>query len=46
MLCFQFIINIESKFYFQTNKNAPNNRIVEIDFDNYAEENWITLVEV
>lgn len=31
---------------FRTNKNAPNFRLIVIDIDNPAEENWGTLIEV
>lgn len=27
------------------NRNASNHRLVEIDFENPAEENWSTLIE-
>ncbi|KAL5292418.1 PREP.2 family protein [Megaselia abdita] len=42
---YEFIANNGSKFYFRTNKNAPNYRIVEIDFENPAEENWKTVLQ-
>lgn len=36
---------MDSKFVFRTNKNAPNYRIVVIDFDNpQAEPNWVNLI--
>lgn len=41
---YNYITNEGSKVYFRTNKNAPNYRIIIIDFDNYAEENWQTVV--
>lgn len=31
---------------FRTNKNAPNFRLIVIDIENPAEENWGTLIEV
>ncbi|KAL5288181.1 PREP family protein [Megaselia abdita] len=39
------ITNNSSKFYFLTNKDAPNYRIIEIDFENPAEENWRTVIQ-
>ncbi|XP_073985709.1 prolyl endopeptidase-like isoform X1 [Rhodnius prolixus] len=41
---YQYITNTGSKFVFRTNKNAPNYKLIVIDFDNYTRENWITLV--
>ncbi|KNC30382.1 hypothetical protein FF38_02686 [Lucilia cuprina] len=41
---YQYVTNLGSKVFFRTNKNAPNYRIIAIDFDDYAEEKWETLV--
>ncbi|CAH1103199.1 unnamed protein product [Psylliodes chrysocephalus] len=42
---YEYITNMDSKFVFRTNKNAPNYRIVVIDFDNpQAEPNWVNLI--
>ncbi|XP_065359890.1 prolyl endopeptidase [Calliphora vicina] len=41
---YHYVTNVGSKVFFRTNKNAPNYRIIAIDFDNYAEEKWETLV--
>lgn len=40
----QYITNNGSKFIFRTNKDAPNYRLVIIDFDNPLESNWTVLV--
>lgn len=29
-----------SKFIIRTNKNAPNYRLIKIDFENPSEKNW------
>lgn len=42
----QYVTNTGTKFFFKTNRNAPNFRIVEIDLERSAEENWITLIPV
>lgn len=42
---YDYITNEGSVFSFRTNKNAPNYRIVNIDFDKPEIENWVTLVE-
>ncbi|XP_031639763.1 prolyl endopeptidase-like [Contarinia nasturtii] len=42
---YDYVANMGSKVVFRTNKKAPNYRLVVIDFDNYAEENWTTLIE-
>ncbi|KAF6211177.1 hypothetical protein GE061_014292 [Apolygus lucorum] len=39
-----YITNTGSKFVFRTNKDAPNYKLIIIDLENYARENWITLV--
>ncbi|KAG5674537.1 hypothetical protein PVAND_004499 [Polypedilum vanderplanki] len=41
---YDYITNNESIFYFRTNKGAPNYHIIAIDFENYEESNWKTLV--
>ncbi|XP_014275955.1 prolyl endopeptidase isoform X2 [Halyomorpha halys] len=41
---YEFVANTGSKFVFRTNRNAPNYKLITIDFENYAEENWVTLV--
>lgn len=43
---FQFVTIVDSKVAFRTNRNAPNFRIVWIDLENPAEENWTTIIEV
>lgn len=35
-----------SKAIYHTTRNAPNYRLVAIDLENPAEENWTTLIEV
>ncbi|XP_031624415.1 prolyl endopeptidase-like isoform X2 [Contarinia nasturtii] len=42
---FIYVTNTGSKMVFHTNKNAPNFRLITIDLNNYAEENWSTLIE-
>lgn len=41
---YDFIANTGSKFVFRTNKDAPNYRLIVIDFENPAPENWVTLI--
>ncbi|XP_017050453.1 prolyl endopeptidase [Drosophila ficusphila] len=41
---YDYITNEGSKMYFHTNKDAPKYRVIVIDFDNPAEENWTTLI--
>lgn len=43
---FQYVTNTGSKFIFRTNRNATNYRLIQIDLDNPAEENWSTLLKV
>src|SRR5690606_21444152 len=33
-----------SKLYIQTNLNAPNNRVVEVDINNLSAENWKDII--
>lgn len=40
----QYIANTGSKVVFRTNKDAPNYRLIVVDFNAPAEENWTTLV--
>lgn len=42
---YDYITNEESIFYFRTNKDAPNHRIIAIDFNNYEEKNWKVLID-
>ncbi|KAF7267109.1 hypothetical protein GWI33_019606 [Rhynchophorus ferrugineus] len=42
---YEYITNIDNKFLFRTNKNAPNYRIIVIDFNKTAESEWTTLIE-
>lgn len=41
---YDYIANTGSKFVFRTNKDAPNYRLIVIDFDNHSPENRTTLV--
>lgn len=42
---YEYITNIGSKFLFRTNKDAPNYRIIIIDFNNPVESEWTNLIE-
>ncbi len=37
---FSFVDNEGSRFLIQTDYKAPNNRLIEVDFNNLAKENW------
>jgi prolyl oligopeptidase len=37
---FDFLHNVGSKFYYLTNHDAPNNRIISLDINYPQEENW------
>ncbi|KAH8246746.1 hypothetical protein KR038_004450 [Drosophila bunnanda] len=41
---YDYITNEGSKVYFRTNKNAPNYRVIVIDFENHQEDKWETLI--
>lgn len=41
---YNFVDNVGSKFYIQTDKNAPNQKLVIIDLKNPDEKNWKTLI--
>lgn len=41
---YDWLANDGSLFYFLTNKNAPNNRIIAIDIKNPAQENWKEII--
>ncbi len=41
---YSFVDNIGDKFLFNTNKNAPNGKLVLVDPKNPAEENWETVI--
>lgn len=42
---YEYITNEGSLFYFRTNKDSPNHRVIVIDFENYQESNWKVLIE-
>ncbi|XP_069687004.1 prolyl endopeptidase isoform X1 [Periplaneta americana] len=41
---YEYITNEGPICIFRTNKNAPNYRLIKIDFTNPAQENWTTLI--
>ncbi|NIS15198.1 MAG: S9 family peptidase, partial [candidate division Zixibacteria bacterium] len=41
---YQFINNIGTDFYFNTDLDAPMNRVVKIDIKNPARENWVDVI--
>jgi hypothetical protein len=40
----QYVTNEGSVCIFRTNKDAPNYRLIKIDFTNPSPENWTTLI--
>jgi prolyl oligopeptidase len=40
----QYVTNEGPVCIFRTNKNAPNYRLIKIDFTNPSQENWTTLI--
>jgi len=40
----QYVTNEGPEFIFHTNKDAPNYRLVKINFEDYAPEKWTTLI--
>lgn len=41
---FDYVENDGSKFYFSTNVDAPNNRLVMIDLNRPGKENWVDII--
>lgn len=41
---YSFITNEGSLFYFQTNQKAPKERVIAVDIQNPAEENWKEII--
>jgi prolyl oligopeptidase len=41
---YQFVGNVGRTFYLHTNLDAPNGRVIAIDLDNPARENWRTVI--
>lgn len=41
---FDYVENDGSKFYFTTNVDAPNNRLVMIDLNRPGKENWVDII--
>lgn len=42
---YSYVTNTGSLFTFKTNLDAPKYKLINIDFNNYSQENWSTLVE-
>jgi prolyl oligopeptidase len=41
---YSFINNIDRTFYFETNLDAPKGRVIAVDLDNPARENWEEII--
>ncbi|KAL0268493.1 UNVERIFIED_CONTAM: hypothetical protein PYX00_010417 [Menopon gallinae] len=41
---YDYVTNIGPEMIFRTNKNAPNYRLIKINFDHPEEKNWTTLI--
>ncbi|GIU20129.1 MULTISPECIES: prolyl oligopeptidase family protein [unclassified Shewanella] len=41
---YQFIGNDDSVFYFKTDYNAPNGKVIAVDVNNSAKDNWKTII--
>jgi prolyl oligopeptidase len=41
---FNLMYNIGSIFYFKTNYKAPKSKVISINIENPAEENWVDVI--
>jgi prolyl oligopeptidase len=41
--CYSYITNDDNIFYFETNKNAPKNKVISIDFEN-PDERFVLII--
>ena len=42
--CYDYVANDDSIFYFMTNENADNKKLIKIDFEHPEKENWKEII--